>query len=150
MRHPIHRPAVELRGRWYDRLGISAATLCVIHCATLPLTIGLLPALGLSVLASHGFELVFLGMSTTFAVLSVAHSLRFHGRFHAWGLLLLGLGILYGERLVPAIHEQPVPHAIVMSLGGLLVAVAHAVNLRRAHADCACPNAPAEAAGPAN
>lgn len=136
---------IETRGRWYDRLGLGAAALCAVHCAMLPLSIGLLPALGLGVLASHGFELVFLGLATLFAVLSVAHSLRHHGRFHAWGLLLAGLGILYGERLIPAIHEQPVLHAIVMSLGGLLVAVAHGINLRRAHGDCACPHAAAPA-----
>ena len=140
MPHAASTLATESRGRWFDRLGAGAATLCAVHCAALPVTIALLPALGLEVLASHAFELVFLALSTAFAVLSVAHSLRHHGRFHAWGLLLAGLGILYGERLVPAIHEQPVPHAIVMSLGGLLVASAHWVNLRRAHGGRPCPH----------
>lgn len=134
MHHAVSTSAsAEIRGRWYDRLGVGAAALCAVHCALLPVTIALLPALGLGILASHAFEVVFLFLSTTFAILSVGHSLRHHGRFHAWGLLVAGLGILYLERLVPAIHEQPVPHAMAMSVGGLLVALAHWVNLRRAH-----------------
>jgi len=133
----------EQRGRWYDRLGVGAATVCAVHCALLPFTIALLPILGLGFLASHEFELVFVGFSTLFGVLSVAHSLRHHGRFFAWSHLLPGLGILWFERLIPAIHEQPLAHAAVMSAGGLLVAAAHWVNLRRAHggAPCAHPHA---------
>jgi len=133
----------EQRGRWYDRLGMGAATVCAVHCAVLPFSIALLPVLGLGFLASHAFELVFIGLSTLFGVLSVAHSLRHHGRFFAWSLLLPGLGILWFERLIPAIHEQPIAHAVVMSAGGLLVAAAHWVNLRRAHggASCAHPHA---------
>ena len=135
--------SAEQRGRWYDRLGVGAATVSAVHCALLPFTIALLPILGLGFLASHEFELVFVGFSTLFGVLSVAHSLRHHGRFFAWSLLLPGLGILWFERLIPAIHEQPMAHAAVMSAGGLLVAAAHWVNLRRAHggASCAHPHA---------
>lgn len=135
--------SAEQRGRWYDRLGVGAATVCAVHCALLPFSIALLPILGLGFLASHEFELVFVGLSTLFGVLSVAHSLRHHGRFFAWSLLLPGLGILWFERLIPAIHEQPMAHAAVMSAGGLLVAAAHWVNLRRAHggASCAHPHA---------
>jgi len=140
---PRNDSPAEQRGRWYDRLGIGAATVCAVHCALLPFSFALLSLLGIGFLASHAFELVFVVFSSLFGVLSVAHSLRHHGRFFAWGLLVPGLGILWFERLIPAIHEQPMAHAAVMSAGGLLVAAAHWVNLRRAHggASCAHPNA---------
>lgn len=125
--------SAEFRGRWYDRLGAGVAGLCALHCVSLPLTILVLPAWGLGFLASHGFELVFLILTASFALLSVAHSLRHHGRFYAWGLLLAGLGILWVGRLLPPIHDNPLAHALAMGAGGMLVACAHLVNLRRAH-----------------
>ena len=130
----------EVRGRWYDRLGAGAATLCAVHCAVLPFAIAVLPLFGLEFLASHAFEWVFLGLSAALAVLSVTHSWRHHGRFYAWTPLLLGLAILGGERFFPGIHEHVVAHAIAMSTGGLLVAAAHWINLRRAHGGPACPH----------
>lgn len=132
----------ETRGRWYDRLGAGTATLCAVHCALLPLSMVFLPALGLEFLASHAFEGFFIGFATLFAALSVGHSLRAHGRFFAWPLLLPGLGVLWAERFVPSIHDHVVAHALVMTLGGTLVAIAHLVNLRRAHgvAHAHCPS----------
>jgi hypothetical protein len=121
------------RGRWYDRLGAGAATACAIHCAALPVAAATLPALGLQFLATHEFELIFLASASLFATLSVVHSLRQHGRFFAWPFLVPGLAILWLERFFPSIHEQPVPHAVVMTIGGTLVAIAHLVNLRLAH-----------------
>ncbi|GIX39594.1 MAG: hypothetical protein KatS3mg128_0643 [Silanimonas sp.] len=130
---PDPRSPVERRGRWYDRLGAFVATLCAIHCAGLPFVMALLPALGLEFLASHAFEGLFFVWTLVFAVLSVGHSLRQHGRFHAWGLLLAGLALLGLERLVPAIHDNALLHALVMTAAGGLVAWAHLRNLRRAH-----------------
>jgi hypothetical protein len=140
---------VERRGRWYDRLGAGAATVCALHCALLPLAIIFLPALGLEFFASHAFEGFFLAFSTVFAVLSVAHSLRIHRRFFAWHLLLPGMGLLWLERFIPWIHDHPVAHAVGMTMAGGLVAAAHLVNLRRAHhaADTTCGHCPARAPG---
>jgi len=137
-RHPsASDPAVEARGRWYDRLGATAATLCAVHCAALPLAMAFLPALGLDFLASHAFEGFFLAFTTVFAALSVGHSLRAHGRFYAWPLLLAGLAILFAERFVPAIHDHTLLHALTMTTAGTLVAVAHLLNLRLAHSNAA-------------
>lgn len=138
---PATNPSAEARGRWYDRLGATAATLCAVHCAVLPLAMAFLPALGLEFLASHAFEGFFLAFTTVFAVLSVGHSLRAHGRFFAWPLLLSGLAILFAERFVPAIHDHALLHALTMTTAGTLVAVAHLLNLRLAHGrtqDVAC------------
>lgn len=135
-RHKLaSNPAVEARGRWYDRLGATAATLCAVHCAVLPLAMVFLPALGLEFLASHAFEGFFLAFTTVFAALSVGHSLRAHGRFYAWSLLIPGLAILFAERFVPAIHDHALLHALTMTTAGTLVAVAHLMNLRLAHVE---------------
>lgn len=130
---PSTAERIEIRGRWYDRLGAGAATLCAVHCALLPVAMAFLPALGLEFFASHAFEGFFLIFATLFAALSVGHSVRAHGRFYAWRLLLLGMGLLWAERFVPWIHDHPVAHALVMTVAGGLVAAAHLINLRLAH-----------------
>lgn len=103
-----------------------------------------LPAFGLEFLASHEFEGFFLAFTSVFAALSVGHSLRVHGKFYAWPLLVPGLLILFAERFVPAIHDHALLHALTMSVAGSLVALAHLINLRKAHgvdpgAACASP-----------
>lgn len=129
----LNQPSTETRGRWYDRLGAATATLCAVHCAALPLAMAFLPAFGLEFLASHEFEGFFLAFTSVFAALSVGHSVRAHGRFFAWPLLVAGLVILFAERFVPAIHDHVLLHALTMTAAGSLVAAAHLVNLRLAH-----------------
>ncbi len=133
MSNPHLDERAEVRGRWYDRLGASVATLCALHCALLPVAMFFLPALGLEIVDSHAFEGFFLAFTMIFAALSVGHSLRAHGRFFAWRLLVPGLSLLWIERFVPWIHDHTVAHAVVMTTAGTLVAAAHLVNLRRAH-----------------
>jgi multisubunit Na+/H+ antiporter MnhC subunit len=136
-----------------DRLGAFAALLCAVHCAALPLMAGVLPLLGLGLLASDGFELAFVlgatAMGTTSALLTRAK----HGRFYGMPFLLPGLTLLWAGRWVDVLHHDPIPHAVVMTAGGVLVAVAHIVNLRLAHghvhdAGCAHGHVPRAALGP--
>ncbi len=48
-------------------------------------------------------------------------------------LLLAGLAALWAGVLYLPLHQSVVPHAIVMTLGGTLVGLAHVVNLRLNH-----------------
>jgi hypothetical protein len=58
---------------------------------------------------------------------------RRHRAFRALTLLLVGLGALWAGVLYAPLHHSLVPHAIVMTLGGTLVGLAHVVNLRLNH-----------------
>jgi hypothetical protein len=115
---------------WVDRLGTVGASLCAVHCALLPFALVLLPVLGLGILASPLFEICFVGFATLLAVSSLWHGYRHHHAYHAFLLLLPGLVALWAGILVPALHEGRVAHAITMSIGGALVALAHLVNMR--------------------
>ena len=114
---------------WVDRLGSVGATLCAVHCALLPFALALLPVLGLGILASAGFELGFVGFATLMAVASLWHGYRHHRAYHAFLLLLPGL-LLWAGILVPFLHHQRLAHAITMSIGGVLVSLAHLANMR--------------------
>jgi len=127
---PTARPAPHPLARWIDSLGMSGAALCAIHCALLPLALVLLPVLGLGVLASPGFEKGFVFFATALATASLWHGYRHHRAYHAFLWLVPGLLLLWSGIFVPALHESALAHAITMSLGGSLVALAHLANMR--------------------
>ncbi|KAA2285807.1 MerC domain-containing protein [Arenimonas fontis] len=115
---------------WADRLGAFGAFLCAAHCALIPLALALLPAMGLGVLAWHGFELGFGALATVLAVGSLWAGYRSHRAYHAWLLVAPGLALVWLATLYPPLHDAPLPHALMMTVGGVLIGLAHLVNLR--------------------
>ncbi len=116
--------------RWADRLGAVGAFICALHCALIPVALALLPALGLGLVAWHGWELAFASFATVLAVTSLYLGYRGHRAYHAWLLVTPGLVLIWSALLYPPLHASVVPHAVAMALGGVLIAVAHLVNLR--------------------
>ncbi len=113
-----------------DSLGSAGAMLCAVHCALLPFALALLPVLGLGVLASAGFEIGFVLFATTLATASLWHGYRRHRGYHALALVVPGLLVLWLGILLPQLHDSRIGHAVAMSIGGTLVALAHLVNMR--------------------
>lgn len=116
--------------RWVDSLGSVGAFLCAVHCALLPFALVLLPVVGLGILASARFEVGFVLFATALAIASLWHGHRRHRAYRAMAILTPGLVALWLGVFLPAIHNTPWAHALTMSLGGTLVALAHLVNLR--------------------
>jgi hypothetical protein len=116
--------------RWVDSLGSVGAALCAVHCALLPVALALLPVMGLGILASSGFEVGFVLFATALATASLWHGYRHHRAYHALLVLVPGLMSLWSGVFVPSWHESAVAHAVTMSIGGTLVALAHLVNMR--------------------
>ena len=113
-----------------DSLGSVGAMLCAVHCALLPFALVLLPVVGLGVLASAGFEIGFVLFASALASASLWHGYRKHRGYHALALVVPGLLALWLGILLPQLHDSRVAHAVSMSIGGTLVAVAHLVNMR--------------------
>ena len=129
--HRAHGHGLRWRiARWVDKLGSVGAALCAVHCALLPFALALLPVLGLGILASPAFEIGFVGFATFLASASLWHGYRHHRAYHAFLLLVPGLVALWAGILVPVLHHERVLHAIAMSIGGALVALAHLANMR--------------------
>jgi len=122
-----------LRRRLLDRLGASGSLVCAVHCALLPVVIALLPSLGLAGLASDAFERGFVVFATLLGLFSVVWGYRRHRAVRALGLLVPGLGLLWTGVLYPPLHESLLSHAVAMTAGGTLVALAHLANLRLNH-----------------
>ena len=116
-----------------DRLGFAASFLCAIHCALLPLALALLPALGLGVGGWIDFDQGFVVFATLLGLTTLTLGYRRHRGFHAWLLLVPGLALVWAGAFTP-LHDHGLAHAAIMTVGGLLLAAAHLVNLRLTHA----------------
>ncbi|MBL8785299.1 MAG: MerC domain-containing protein [Deltaproteobacteria bacterium] len=116
-----------------DRLGAFLGLACAIHCIAMPLLLGVLPALGLSFLADHVFDLVIVILASIFAFFAARSGLRAHGdrrivKGFAAAVLLLALGHLVGE--------ESLVGRIPSVLGGLTLATVHFLNLRASRRAC--------------
>ena len=125
--------SIPLRRRLLDRLGAYGSMACAAHCALLPVVIALLPSLGLASLASDTFERGFVVFATLLGLFSVVWGYRRHRAVRALGLLVPGLALLWTGALYPPLHESLLSHALAMTVGGTLVALAHLANLRLNH-----------------
>ncbi|MGH8028884.1 MAG: MerC domain-containing protein [Arenimonas sp.] len=132
-------------GTWADSVGSGVAIVCAVHCALLPFVLAALPALGLGFLAGSQWELPYIAFASMLAMASLWQGFRRHRVYRALAFLVPGLIAVWAGVLVPTLHEDAVRHAVVMTLGGTLIAVAHLVNLRLTHghvhdASCAHPH----------
>lgn len=130
---PASPPRQSRFARLADRFGATVSFLCAVHCALLPLVIAVLPMLGLGFLADHRFERAFVVFAGALALSSLLVGFRRHQSYRAFWFLVPGIALLLAGILVDMDHAA-LGHAVLVSLGGVLVALAHVVNLRLAHA----------------
>jgi hypothetical protein len=116
-----------------DRIGATGSLVCALHCALLPLLIAALPAFGVALWLGDGVEAVFITFASVFGLAVLSWSYRRHRIGRALALLLPGLAALWAAILYPPLHHSVLPHALVMTVGGSLVGLAHVTNLRLNH-----------------
>ncbi|MGF7039773.1 CHASE2 domain-containing sensor protein [Mucilaginibacter lappiensis] len=111
-----------------DNIGITASTLCAIHCAIVPVLFTSLPLLGLGFLANAWVEWGMIVLALVIGVYSIGLSyLRTHRRPLPLFLLITGFVIIMlGHAFIKGWAE-----AIIVPIGGLLIAIAHFVNYKR-------------------
>jgi predicted membrane metal-binding protein len=114
-------------GKRLDNLGMTASTLCAIHCAIVPILLTFLPLAGLGFLANPLFEWSMILLALLLGVSSIFLSyFRTHRR--ALPLLLLCGGFVLV--ITGHIYLKGWEEAIVVPLGGLTIAAAHFVNYK--------------------
>ncbi|KPN21044.1 MerC domain-containing protein [Luteimonas terrae] len=116
-----------------DRVGFAASFLCAVHCALLPVLLALLPAFGLNVGGWIDIDQAFVIFATLLGATTLTLGWRRHRAFRAWALLLPGLALVWAGAFTH-LHDHTITHAVVMTIGGLLLAGAHLLNLRLTHA----------------
>lgn len=109
---------------WLDQTGILASIACAIHCAALPLATTLLPLIGLTFLSNPLVEISMLSLSLCIGLVALITAYRLHQQklpilILLAGFLMIGLGHF--------IHHK---EAILIPIGGLLIAAAHLFNIK--------------------
>ena len=109
-----------------DRIGITAASLCALHCILLPVLLPALPLLGLSFLADHEWEHAFLIVTAVFGSFALFSGFKkYHKRIYPFYLLFLGIIIYWIKH---DFSESAQPFFIVV--GASLIVAAHVINLK--------------------
>lgn len=116
-----------------DRLGVAASALCAVHCALLPVLAAVLPAAGLTLGGFGDLDQAFVLFASVLGISTIGLGWRRHGGLRAVGWLAAGLVCLWSGAFTPW-HDHGWGHAVLMTAGGLLLAVAHLQNLRLTHA----------------
>jgi hypothetical protein len=130
---PKDMPAHNSTLQRADRVGFAASFLCAVHCALLPVALALLPAFGLNVGGWVDIDQAFVVFATLLGATTLTLGWRRHRAFHAWMLLIPGLALVWAGSFTH-LHDHTITHAVVMTIGGLLLAGAHLLNLRLTHA----------------
>ena len=119
--------------RWHRRLdwlSAWAAFVCALHCAALPVVFALAPLAGAHWLASHVFDqwAVVIALLFGAAVIGAAYCT------HRWRKVLAMFIASTALMLAGAFgwHDPAWLHALLLSSGGLLLAMTHVVNRRSA------------------
>lgn len=126
-------PARPSLSRFADRFGATGSLLCALHCASLPLLLAFLPGAGIGFLFDESFEVGFTVFATLLAGFSLWTGYRRHRAFRALMFLLPGLAALWIGAFYGPVHHNVIAHAVAMTMGGTLIAVAHVLNLRLSH-----------------
>lgn len=115
------------RGSRLDHIGMTASTLCAIHCAIVPILLTFLPLAGVGFLATPIFEW---GMITLALMLGVSSIFLSYVRTHRRVLPLIMLVAGFAAVVLGHIYLHGWIEAIVVPLGGLTIAAAHFVNFK--------------------
>jgi hypothetical protein len=109
-----------------DRIGITATSLCALHCILLPVLLPALPLLGLSFLADHAWEHTFLLITAILGSVALFSGFKkYHRRLYPFYLLFLGIGIYWIKH---DFSEAVQPYFIF--IGASLIVAAHIINLK--------------------
>ena len=123
------RTFTTTNGQKLDHLGVVASCLCAIHCALTPLTVSLIPLIGLEFLREKHTEWVLVIISIAIGSLSFIPSyVRRHRRCSPLLMFGTGLGVILTARLwFEEALQFELPAVLV---GALLIISAHYFNLR--------------------
>lgn len=109
-----------------DLLGISASTLCAIHCGLLPFIISVLPLIGLEFLSSSWFEWFMLASCGVLALTSFLVSYKKHHHSDEPISIMLIAFIFFVVAQTNGASD--LVNQICMPIGGIIMAYAHYRN----------------------
>ncbi len=129
-----------------DSFGLIGSVTCAIHCALTPLVLSLLLTTGAHKAIFEGWEhldLICLLIAPCLASLSLKegyckHQSKMPALIFALGFLLLLLGYSLEKLFSLSLSLEKIWHPLLMTLGGLIVASAHFLNIKLLNKNANC------------
>ncbi len=115
---------------WLDRAAMAGSAACMAHYLALPVLLAALPAVSALIVIPESFHRWVLLFAAPMAVIALVGGRARHAA--SWPLFLGGAGLGLMTIGAFALTEGGVERAVTVT-GGILVALAHAANLRLRH-----------------
>jgi len=118
----------------WDYVGLSASTLCAVHCLIFPFLVMLGSVSGLGLFYNHQYENFIIVASAIIGFSSLVPSyFNHHRKLNALAVFAIGFSLISLGRLnVPMLLET-----LLTTLGAGFVALAHLINLKLCKSQCA-------------
>lgn len=117
---------LHLDGRAWDRWGLLASVLCVVHCIATPILALTLPAIAAAEGVTHGLLAVAIVL---FALLAFVPGLRTHGKRRVVVLGAIGVALIWVALLLPEEWVDDAWRDGLTVAGGLAMVAAHIFNI---------------------
>ena len=111
-----------------DSLGILASSLCLVHCAMMPLVIAALPCIGLQFLAGNLAHRVLALFVIVFALVAVLPGYLKHRKTHVLIAMSVGLVLVLTATFAAANVWGERSELPLITVGNLIVVAAHMMN----------------------
>lgn len=120
--------------KMWDKIGICASGLCLIHCLATPILLFLIPSFEFSEHIDHHIHEIFAVVVVTSIMLAVYPNCRRHG--HKDIIAIAFLGVVF---ILSAVFFRSLPEVVHHSMtitGSLLLITAHVKNMKVRHGNC--------------
>lgn len=118
----------------WDKIGICASGLCLVHCLATPILLLVFPATKIALFDSHLFHEIFAIVVVSSIMLAVYPHCKKHGHMDIIKIALIGVVLV----LSPIIfHDLPIyaTHGLTIS-GSIFLITAHIKNMKVRHGKC--------------
>jgi predicted neutral ceramidase superfamily lipid hydrolase len=113
-----------------DRTGICVSVLCLVQCLLLPLLVVAAPVLSVPFLDTELFHLLLLGLIVPIAAAAFYLGYRAHANRSTVAIGGAGIAVVLATAVLGHDHLSPMVAASWTALGGVLLIIAHLLNLR--------------------
>ena len=122
--------------RIFDTIGITVSGTCAIHCLMAPVTVIILPLLGLTIVDEHILHEILLYLILPSALIAITMGCRKHKDYSVAALAIIGMSLLVYTVVLHDIYNAQLI-TVMTFIGSTLLVVSHVRNYMLCRkADC--------------
>lgn len=122
--------------RIFDTIGITVSGTCMIHCLMAPVTVIILPLLGLTIVDEHILHEILLYLILPSALIAITMGCRKHKDYSVAALAIIGISLLVYTVVLHDIYNAQLT-TVMTFIGSTLLVVSHVRNYMLCRkADC--------------